>query len=106
MIGVDDDSIVAEFAHGTAFLTGRRVRLEQFELATVMHDAQRQRTFLTAPSGGGFTIQGAETGIVELAGGRVQVGAVTSRRGRAPAERAARSLGTCRTAQLEVIRSA
>ena len=106
MIGVDDDSIVAEFAHGTAFLTGRRVRLEQFELATVMHDAQRQRSFLTAPSGGGFTVRGAETGIVELAGGRVQVGAVTSCRGRAPAERAARSLGTCRTAQLEVIRSA
>src|SRR5438105_11418426 len=105
MVGIDDESFVAEFAHGTAFPTGRRVRLEQSEFATVMHDAHRQRTFLTAPSGGGFTVQGAETGIVELAGGRVQVGAVTSRRGRAPAERAARSLGTCRTAQFEVIRS-
>src|SRR6266566_6208930 len=105
-IGVEHETVVPQLARRAACFTRCCVRLQQFELTAVVYDAHRQRTFLAAPSRGPFAVQGAEAGIVELAFRRMQIGAVPPRRGHAPTERAARSFGTRRTAQLEVVRRA
>ena len=105
-IGVEHETVVPQLARRAACFTRCCVRLQQFELTAVVYDAHRQRTFLAAPSRGPFAVQGAEAGVVELAFRRMQIGAVPPRRGHAPTERAARSFGTRRTAQLEVVRRA
>src|SRR5207244_10420786 len=68
------------------------VRVEQLELAAVARVAQRGATPQPAQPHRGFTTQGAEARVVELARGSVEVGRVAPDRGRAPTEPAARSL--------------
>src|SRR3989442_293193 len=85
---------------------GGAVRLEQLDPTAVLDHAQRYGAPRAAQHGRALPVHGAEPGIVELAGGRVQARRVPADRGDAPAQPAARALDSRPTAQLGVVRSA
>src|SRR5437667_10578870 len=103
----DLDTLVSRLALGATGLPRRRVRLEQLELAAVVHHTNSERApGWPAPTCRALSVEGAEARVVELARGRMQVAGMPADCSDAPTQVAARAFDLYPGGDLDVVRPA